>query len=248
MIDIRSLTKSPLGIISIFVLLIEVVATTTVSIVSDKQLLMVLIGFICFYPTLITLLFFYVLMKKPQVLYGPGDFKDEEIFKSLLTNIQTLSARQEINQIDPKAPAEAFLKPIRTLLSQGDIWTAISVARSSLNEKNFEAARVIFQFLIENYQGSPDELGRIYANMAYAQIGLKDYEGAIVNLNKSKSIRGGGEENLYAWHRVALAYCYYMLGDKQRAEKIILEAKKQEGYTGAKVDFFRYYPEISHLL
>ncbi|QLX45347.1 hypothetical protein HV146_15310 [Escherichia coli] len=73
------LVKNPLTIIAIFAGLVEVSATTVLPFI-DKSLQATFIWFLMIFPTLLITYFFGTLLLKPQALYAPSDFRDDDAF------------------------------------------------------------------------------------------------------------------------------------------------------------------------
>lgn len=74
--------KSRLGIVALFILFTEAVATVSLKFALDAKSEFVghLVWFIILYPVFLTLLFFITLWTKHRVLYAPKDFTDEPNF------------------------------------------------------------------------------------------------------------------------------------------------------------------------
>ncbi len=82
MSETQKRVSNPLTMIAIFS---GVAETTTVAVLpfldeSYHQQVDRLVYFAVFYPSAILLLFFITLWLNPVVLYGPGDYKDEQLF------------------------------------------------------------------------------------------------------------------------------------------------------------------------
>lgn len=77
--------SNPLTIIAIFAALAEVLGTVSLGLI-DVSLQPIFIWFIILFPTLLIILFFLTLNFNTKSIYAPGDFKNEDIFKSLFMN------------------------------------------------------------------------------------------------------------------------------------------------------------------
>ncbi|MGH3384334.1 MAG: response regulator [Nocardioidaceae bacterium] len=80
------LAKSPLGVIALFVLLVYGLACLVLVTSSglrdlDRSLL---VGFIVLFPVLIFGVFVWLVTHRANLLYGPGDFKDEAVFLAVM--------------------------------------------------------------------------------------------------------------------------------------------------------------------
>ena len=91
--------KSRLGIVALFILFTEAVATVSLNFALDAKSEYVghLVWFIVLYPVLLTLLFLITLWTKHQVLYAPKDFSSESDF---LNRVEGLNGK-ETHDIPP---------------------------------------------------------------------------------------------------------------------------------------------------
>lgn len=71
--------KNPLTIIGIFSGIAEVSSTCAIGLV-NHNLQNIFIWFVIGFPVMIVLLFFITLIFRPEVLYAPSDFRNEENF------------------------------------------------------------------------------------------------------------------------------------------------------------------------
>lgn len=85
---------SPLSIIATFVLLVETVATTSLTTVQEKPFAIYLVWFVIVFPVAIATVFFVILWRRRWVLFGPMDFKDDKTFADLLKH----DIRSEVSQ------------------------------------------------------------------------------------------------------------------------------------------------------
>ncbi len=76
---------NPLTIIAIFAALSEVMGTISLGLI-DKSLQPTFIWFIILFPSVLVVLFFLTLNFNTRSIYAPSDFRNEDIFKSLLLN------------------------------------------------------------------------------------------------------------------------------------------------------------------
>ena len=75
--------SNPLTIIAVFAGLAEAFATVAL-IQLPEGAQNIFLYFVMGFPTLLVILFFYTLHKKPKVLYGPGDYEDQSMFFDLM--------------------------------------------------------------------------------------------------------------------------------------------------------------------
>jgi CheY-like chemotaxis protein len=87
-------TKSPLGIIALFIVLVYGFASLVVTFGSDlSDHIAPLIYFMVFFPVLVFLGFLWLVAKHHNKLYGPSDFKNEENFiKAQMATAASLAA------------------------------------------------------------------------------------------------------------------------------------------------------------
>jgi hypothetical protein len=86
--------RNPLGIIALFVSFIEAVATVSLKIVADAGagILWAIVLFMILYPTVIAILFFVILWKRREILFGPMDFSDPKGFENILLRAEVLQS------------------------------------------------------------------------------------------------------------------------------------------------------------
>lgn len=82
MIETIRKISNPLTIIAIFAGLAEIAGTIAIKLV-EPQYQETFIWFVMLFPTLLVILFFITLFKKPQALYAPADFRADESYLSL---------------------------------------------------------------------------------------------------------------------------------------------------------------------
>ncbi|HHA1905699.1 TPA: hypothetical protein ACOEP7_001520 [Enterobacter asburiae] len=72
--------RNPLTIIAVFAGLVEVSATAVLPFLHDVMLQSRFVWFLIFFPIMLVILFFSVLVLKPEKLYAPKDFRDDKSF------------------------------------------------------------------------------------------------------------------------------------------------------------------------
>ena len=243
----KSAPRNPLGIIALFVSFIEAVATVSLKIVADARsdILWAIVLFIILYPTVIAFLFFLILWKKREILFGPMDFPDPKSFENILARgFQRIEAKQEAAVIDANASLTDIYKTVNKLLEFNDVRTAVQVGRSYLERKDFDKSLQIFQYILNRVSPANDKYYKILANIAYSLIGKKEYDSAIEHLKRVESIDRG--KHFLAWHSLAIAYSYFLKDDKTQYRQYLNKAKKlsDEEYEIDLEYFCRLYPEI----
>lgn len=90
----KGFTKSPLGIIALFIVLVYGFASIVVSFGSNlSSYVAPLIYFLVLFPVIVFFGFLWLVSKHHRKLYGPSDFKDEENFlKMQMATVASLAA------------------------------------------------------------------------------------------------------------------------------------------------------------
>jgi tetratricopeptide (TPR) repeat protein len=204
------------------------------------------VSFIILYPTFIAVAFFLILLKKREVLFGPMDFADPRGFENiLLRGFQRIEAKQEAATIDINTALNDVYRTIDKLLELNDVWTAVQVGRSYLQQNEYDKSLQIFKYMLDKVSPKSSTYYKILANAAFSMIGTQDYPGAIDYLRKVESIDRGRQ--FWSWHSLALAYAYFQTNDFTKYREYLNKAKKihdDDGYE-LDIDFFcGLYPEI----
>jgi hypothetical protein len=234
-----------MGIIALFVFLIEAIAVTAFKFSLDKQPSLggPLVIFIVAYPVLITIGFFTVLWFRPEHFFGPGDFREDASFIGLIRKVERIEVRQHATQLASAPDIDALIPTIRKLLDNRDVETAIYVGNSQLKEKKFETALKVFNFLKEHVSESNPSFYRILSNTAYGLIGIGHFAEARDQLLTVHTMIGN--EEFRAWHAVALAYCYNALGDATNAQQWLAFARSTREFPVSIDWLISLYPEIA---
>lgn len=73
--------RSPLGIIALFIVLVYAMATTITAIGDLPDLdLLILVIFLVAFPVLVLGVFYRLVTKHPDIIYGPADFREDTSF------------------------------------------------------------------------------------------------------------------------------------------------------------------------
>jgi len=81
----KGFTKSPLGIIALFIVLVYGFATLATTFGDNlKEYLTPLIYFLVFFPVIVLFGFLWLVSKHHDKIYGPSDFKNEDIFLEMM--------------------------------------------------------------------------------------------------------------------------------------------------------------------
>ncbi len=239
-----TLARNPLGIISLFVFFIEAIATISLRIAVDTDYIGHIVWFIILFPTLIVLLFFITLWLKRESLYSPMEFREDRSFLELFGKIDRIEARQEAAIVDPvTADLEDVFETADKLLKLKDARSAIEIGRAFLKQNKYDESVKIFDYLKGNVDKTNEAYYKVLANLGYSLIGREEYQKAIDNLLATEKITGKGE--FRAWHTLAIAYSYFMMGDKDLYREWLEKTKRRPEYKRNR-DFFKtLYSEIS---
>lgn len=115
----KGFTKSPLGIIALFIVLVYGFASLVVALGQGiSEHLTPLIYFMVFFPVLVFLGFLWLVAKHHNKLYGPSDFRDEENFlKAQMATAASLVAAAVKPPDGEVALQESQLKAIVNVVS-----------------------------------------------------------------------------------------------------------------------------------
>jgi tetratricopeptide (TPR) repeat protein len=172
------------------------------------------------------------------------DYADPKGFENiLLKKVERIEAKQDAASIDVATALKDIYETVDKLIELNDVNTAVNVGRAFLNQKDYDKSLQVFQHILDKVSPSNQLYYKITANTAYSLIGKNEYDAAIENLLKVKSIKGS---YFGSWHSLALAYAYFKLGKKAEYRRYLNQAKKlNEDEYELDIDFFaRLYPEI----
>jgi hypothetical protein len=113
--------RNPLGIIALFVFLIEAIATISLKFVVGTEFARHLVWFIILYPTFISIAFFTFLWMKREAFYSPYHFRSDSAFHELLRRVEVLDIKQEAAKIDESTRPNEVIETIQRLVALGDI-------------------------------------------------------------------------------------------------------------------------------
>ena len=90
----KGFTKSPLGIIALFIVLVYGFATLAVSFGDHlKDSIVLLVCFLVFFPVIVFFGFLWLVSKHHDKIYGPSDFRNEDnFFKMKMSTVAHLAA------------------------------------------------------------------------------------------------------------------------------------------------------------
>lgn len=236
--------RNPLGVIALFVFLIESVATVSLHAVADKPFASILVWFIVLYPVGIASSFFLLLWFKREALFGPMDFADQgEFSRLLLKKVEHIEAKQDLARIDRDTALNDVFRTVDKLLQLGDPWSAINVGRAFLKRKDYEKSSKVFEYMSDKIEPASEAYYKLLANLAYSQIGLDRYAEAIENLLRVKKTKRG--RNFGPWHALALAYAFLKTKNLAKSEEWV-DYVRRNGARDLDLEFFEeLYPEMA---
>lgn len=237
--------KNPLGVIALFVFLIETIATISLHSVADKPFATILVWFIVLYPSGIATSFFLLLWFKREALFGPMDFTDQgEFSRLLLQKVERIEVKQDAAGIaDRSAGIDDILRTVDRLLELDDSWSAIDVGRAFFKRQEYDKSLKVFERIKSKVGTSNESYYKVLANIAYSQIGLKRHSEAIENLLQVKKLKSG--RNFGPWHALALAYAQLKSDNISECDRWI-EYVRKNGTEDLNLEFSEeLYPEMS---
>lgn len=246
-----AVVRNPLSVIAMFVLLVEAISTITlVQVVNNVGVAIPLVYFIVTFPTLVAILFFGTLWWKHQYLYSPMEYRSDESFLTAMDRLKRVEAKQEAADLNPlTADEHQSLAVVDRLLKLNDVRAAVKVGRTFLQARQYDIAARIFRHILEKTPPKHEDRYNAFANLAYSEIGLKQFDDAIDHMEGSIAL--AGEDRTGPWHYVALAYAHFRRSggnqgeDLRRFKKYLDLAKKHEWFKYNSEFFQELYPEIA---
>ncbi|WP_336688813.1 MULTISPECIES: hypothetical protein [unclassified Chryseobacterium] len=238
--------SNPLGIIALFVFFIETINATTIYFLKGQpELLKYVVIFIITFPSIIAILFFIFLWKKPQAFYTPSDYKEDKSFLEAI--FKELKFEQQVFQatISPPSNPNTVFVLVDDLIEKKEFLNVVRIGRGYLKLKEYVKCLQFFEYVKEKINKSEDFYVTMLANCAYSLIGLKDYSKALDYLLEVKSIL---KDKMEVWHLVPLAYCYFGVGKQKEFNLTIQEANLHPKMDEEIEEFKIRYPEIADRL
>ena len=235
--------NNPLGIIALFVFFIETINATTIYFLKEQpELLKYVVIFIISFPSIIAILFFVFLWKKPQAFYTPSDYKEdksflEAIFKEIKFDQQVFQAT-----ISPPSNPNTVFVLVDDLIEKKEFLSVVRIGRGYLKLKEYVKCLQFFEYVKDKMSKNEDFYVTMIANCAYSLIGLKEYEKALKYLLELKSIL---KDKIEVWHLVPLAFCYFSTGNQDEFILTIEKANQHPKMNEEIEEFKIRYPEIA---
>ncbi len=178
---------NPLGIVALFVSLMEAMATVSLKLTLDagSEYVGHLVWFLVFFPVIIFLVFFRILWAKREILYGPRDFQKDESFLRLIDKVEILEIKQRAKDVDPRmlGAKDAAVGVIPELLQIGEIGTAFHLALAFVKVNRHKEA--VFLFEILRSLSSTESFERLVSSAG------DQYSGFFASLNSSYNSQEG---------------------------------------------------------
>ncbi|MEO9944781.1 hypothetical protein [Paraglaciecola sp.] len=132
--------KNPLTVISMFAAIAEISGTAVLPFISSENQ-SAYIWFLMLFPTLIVILFFWILNSNHKVLYAPSDYRNEENFvnntRSASSEQQRKKIAEEVKEIEEdsggKANLNEFASPTFTSMSSKLVTDTVMAEQFAIN-------------------------------------------------------------------------------------------------------------------
>jgi len=221
----KAYPKNPLGIIALFVFLVEAISTISLKFLVDSHSPFVgyIIAFMCVFPLVIVLLFFGTLWARRESFYSPSDFRDDASFVRLLSNMERIEAKQEATQVDPSGDSEPALPIVQKLLDLNEVQTAVNLGTAFLKVGRHSSSLEILEYIEARIPASHEFHPKILALIAYSLIGQRRYDEALRALLKAR--REMDRDELGFWPALGLAYSYLKIGNEEDSNRWLSHAK-----------------------
>jgi CheY-like chemotaxis protein len=108
-----ALSRNPLGIIALFIVLVYAFAALTISIPNqiDGTDRSIIVLFLALFPPVVLVAFVYLVAKYPRHLYGPGDFNDPNDWIGMIQKIEAATNLAAASAVEPLVEGEAKESP-----------------------------------------------------------------------------------------------------------------------------------------
>lgn len=123
--NVIGVVKNPIGVIGLFLVLVEAIAALVVVNSSlPYSLNLIIVLFIVIFPFIVLLVFYLLVTKHHKKLYSPSDFKDEQNF---VNTYDSATQTEKIIQVDPHEELEVIS------VKEGMTINDINLIKESLN-------------------------------------------------------------------------------------------------------------------
>jgi tetratricopeptide (TPR) repeat protein len=160
----RDLSKTPLGLIALFLVFIYLVLTGAAYLFSEQRT--IIVGSMLTFVPFVFATFVWLVVSHPDKIYGPSNFQDEAHFLQLIGRRTTIAQGLSVTQEEPGQLAAASMGPSKSLLV-GEVQETplededeLSVPRIDWKRRDYERA-YFYSLVIKNKKGI-DEISSAY--------------------------------------------------------------------------------------
>jgi tetratricopeptide (TPR) repeat protein len=161
------LATTPLGIISLFVFLVETVLAVA-AFNTGGSIQVALIVFVMAFPFLIAAAFFFVLWNRPYVFYPPGEFSDQTKVQEYVEAMQSRaeSVSDEATKLET-AHTHAITLPridetvsgnVQIITKREERRSWADAAKAAIDQRNFEEAYTLIESGLEEVSDATEKL------------------------------------------------------------------------------------------
>ncbi|MFL6203287.1 MAG: hypothetical protein ACJ76J_29320 [Thermoanaerobaculia bacterium] len=247
----RPYPRNPIGVISLFVFLIDAIATVSLKFLLDAGSTStgLVVVFLVAFPTLMLLLFFGTLWFRRESLYSPSDFREDATFMRLLAKVDAridkVEIRQKAAQLDPRGDPSDVLALIPELLAKGDSDTVMSLVRAFLKVRRYASALEVLGTLSRTPLTRAVQ-AQTLAFTAYCFIGNGAYEEALPSLEELR--RSEPTEAEKFWPALAFSYVNYKLDRQAEFFAWLNKASSNQRASEYLDSAIQIYPELKEHL
>ncbi|EGR0234706.1 hypothetical protein ABMX86_22150 [Vibrio vulnificus] len=177
--------SNPLTIVAIFAGVAETFATGALVLLPETMQAK-FIDFVMFFPVLIVVTFFLILVFKPQVLYAPSDFANEEHFlhANNLKDVVAQETEKVLNEAKQKNQISGDLKALSK-----------RVADLTVRGLEDEMDKRVLSYMLERPREAfePRGLGHILATSKHATLD------SLLRLEKMEKVVSGMDGDIKVW-------------------------------------------------
>lgn len=160
----QRLSRNPLGIIALFIVLIYGIAgfvfgTSSASLQPNERL--PLVWFLVLFPCVVLIVFYILVTRHHTKLYAPQDFPEAEgFFRAMTPNEQKKRLEQEIRESESETVAAVGGKTIATEKEGGDIFKAVALRQDWVMAEELAFREIESEFAVtvqRNVAAGPDQ-------------------------------------------------------------------------------------------
>jgi tetratricopeptide (TPR) repeat protein len=220
----KTITKSPLGIIALFIFLIYSIASLVLG-VSAQALAegqkWVFVVFLVVFPLLVLGSFVWLVANHAVKLYSPADFRDDKSYVELNQKLQVVQVKQEAAQVDPRGNFEEARLMLKQLMALNQVDTAKSVTKAFLKVGRYSDSLTLFEEIGAYLKSQGSHETKVLSYKSYCLIGLEQYKGAMKLLYQLRDL---SSEDFDFWPQMALAFCLWKEGKTSDSKALLNQA------------------------